>query len=118
LPALLLTAIIDHIGLRLFGASSNIYAAAKPGYNWGFPSPDTKRLGAEVFLGNALHLQGILVPYYGSNLALWSLSLEWWYYMLFPTLVLTGKWTRSIATAVTAVAAYLSDFTIVGYFGI
>jgi peptidoglycan/LPS O-acetylase OafA/YrhL len=118
LPALLLTGVFDHLGLRLFGASGNIYAARRPGYTWAFTNPDTSRLGAKVFLGNALYLQGLLVPCYGSNMALWSLSFEWWYYILFPVILLTGKWTYTIATVLTAVAVYLSDFTIVGYFGI
>lgn len=118
LPALLLTAILDHLGIRLFGASGNIYSVNKPGFNWAFTSPDISRLGLPVFLGNASYLQGILVPSYGSNMALWSLSFEWWYYMLFPIALLSGKWTRIIGAALTAIAAYLAGVIIIGYFGI
>jgi peptidoglycan/LPS O-acetylase OafA/YrhL len=42
-----------------------------------------------VFLGNALFLQTIFVPAFGSNSPLWSLANEFWYYMLFPALMLT-----------------------------
>jgi peptidoglycan/LPS O-acetylase OafA/YrhL len=56
------------------------------------------RLAASVMLGNALFLQNILTPTFGSNGPLWSLSYEFWYYVLFPLIVLAiplGKVTRS-----------------------
>jgi peptidoglycan/LPS O-acetylase OafA/YrhL len=37
-----------------------------------------------VFLGNVFFLQGVAVPTFGSNGALWSLANEFWYYVLFP----------------------------------
>lgn len=40
-----------------------------------------------TFLGNISFLQAIVVPVYGSNYPLWSLSCEFWYYLLFPLLV-------------------------------
>jgi peptidoglycan/LPS O-acetylase OafA/YrhL len=42
----------------------------------------------EVFVGNMFFLQEILVPVYGLNGPLWSLSYEFWYYILFPCIVL------------------------------
>lgn len=118
LPALLLTAFLDRLGLRLFGALGNIYAVRKPGFAWAFTSPEVTRLGTDVFLGNLFYLQSIVVPSYGSNMALWSLSLEWWYYILLPVAVLTGKWGRSIGIILTAIATYLAGFMLIGYFGI
>jgi len=41
----------------------------------------------KVFLGNLLFLQGISVPSFGLNNPLWSLSYEFWYYILFPCIV-------------------------------
>jgi peptidoglycan/LPS O-acetylase OafA/YrhL len=48
-------------------------------------------LGA--FLGNLVGLQDIVVPRFGGNFALWSLTNEIWYYVMFPLLVimLRGK---------------------------
>lgn len=37
-----------------------------------------------AFVGNALFMQRVVVPTFGSNTALWSLSYEFWYYMLYP----------------------------------
>lgn len=41
-----------------------------------------------AFLGNAFFLQTILVPCFGTNGPLWSLANEFWYYLLFPLLIL------------------------------
>ena len=44
----------------------------------------------KTFLGNLLFLQILdrtRLPSFGSNTALWSLSAEFWYYLLFPLLV-------------------------------
>lgn len=40
-----------------------------------------------TFLGNVLFLQTIAVPVLGSNGPLWSLANEFWYYVLFPVLL-------------------------------
>ena len=37
---------------------------------------------------NLLNLQTVDSPVLGSNLPLWSLANEWWYYLLFPALIL------------------------------
>ncbi|MBD2175387.1 acyltransferase [Pseudanabaena sp. FACHB-1998] len=40
------------------------------------------------FLGNTFFLQNIFVNNFGSNYPLWSLSYEFWYYIIFPLLLL------------------------------
>ncbi|MFT4803461.1 MAG: peptidoglycan/LPS O-acetylase OafA/YrhL [Psychroserpens sp.] len=40
------------------------------------------------FFGNMFFLQDILVPRFGSNGPLWSLANEFWYYVLYPLIVL------------------------------
>lgn len=84
LPALLLTAGLDYI------------AYGQPGGHAYFDLPiahfSTEILAGRhhwsVLLGNALFLQSIFVPTFGSNFPLWSLANEFWYYLLFPALVL------------------------------
>ena len=46
-----------------------------------------------VLLGNFFFLQSIISPVFGSNGPLWSLSYEFWYYIIFPALILaTAAW--------------------------
>lgn len=61
-------------------------------------------LGA--FLGNLVGLQRLLVPPFGGDFPLWSLSNETWYYVLFPLLV-TVFWSRLLAARIAAIAAML-----------
>ncbi|OKL36568.1 acyltransferase family protein [Domibacillus mangrovi] len=71
LPCLLLTFIWAKVQMNLF-EETKIFSYL----DW------------KVFLGNLFFLQGIVVPVYGANGPLWSLSYEFWYYILFPCLVL------------------------------
>lgn len=41
--------------------------------------------------GNILFLQNTYVPVFGSNAPLWSLKYEWWFYMLYPLMLLVNK---------------------------
>jgi peptidoglycan/LPS O-acetylase OafA/YrhL len=71
IPALLLTFILDIIAVNYFG-----YKGYQNVFN-----------NLKDFIGNLLFLQNIFVGFYGSNAPLWSLSYEFWYYMLFPLVV-------------------------------
>jgi peptidoglycan/LPS O-acetylase OafA/YrhL len=77
LPALILTLIWATIQLGLFGEDL---------------SPPNLRISDfiswKMFFGNLFFMQGILVKPFGLNGPLWSLSYEFWYYILFPCLVL------------------------------
>lgn len=67
IPALALTFFWDHLG--------NL---------WGFPSYTHGSESWSALLGNLLFLQKIYFPTYGSDDPLWSLSYEFWYYIIFP----------------------------------
>ena len=49
-----------------------------------------------TLVGNLLFLQTIVVPVFGSNGPLWSLANEFWYYLLFPLLVV-HRWRGGLA---------------------
>jgi peptidoglycan/LPS O-acetylase OafA/YrhL len=84
LPALLLGALWDQIGLHL----SSGYALYHAGlYKFYVPSV-ALRSTVSGFFGNLFFLQSIRFQVFGSNGPLWSLSYEFWYYILFPALVL------------------------------
>lgn len=112
IPALLLGATWDHIGIHVFG-TSGIYGGLAHSNVVGFAV--RPRLSASVMLGNALFLQEIITPTFGTNGPLWSLSFEFWYYVLFPLIVLAfppGKfgWSTILyATGAIVVAVFIGQ---------
>jgi len=85
IPSLVLCAAWDWLGMRLFGLH-NVYGGVLLGTVCA-PVSVIDRTSLVSFFGNILCLQNILVPLFGSNGALWSLSCEFWYYVLFPFLL-------------------------------
>lgn len=75
---------------------------------------------AITFVGNMFGLQDLAVPRYGGNFALWSLTYETWYYVLFPLAVLMFMGSTRTAKAGGAVAlaliAYHLNAAILLYF--
>ena len=94
IPCLLLCYVLDHAGLRLFGSGS-IYGNP-PGIDLITSWHLAERLSVKVLLGNLLFLQGILVPYFGTDNSLWSLANEFWYYLVFPCLALAAAAVRPL----------------------
>ncbi len=91
IPALLIGLCLDAAGIRLFGSQS-LYGA--PAGQSVIQHPVAERLNALTLMQNATFLQTILGPEFGSNVALWSLANEFWYYIAFPLLVLMC-WPRA-----------------------
>jgi len=86
LPALVLGAIWDQIGMRIPQAASFYYGGL---YKYYVPSV-ALRSTVPAFFGNLFFLQRVISPVFGSNGPLWSLSYEFWYYILFPALILAA----------------------------
>jgi peptidoglycan/LPS O-acetylase OafA/YrhL len=95
IPALLLGLFWDTLGLRLFN-SGGIYSGVLHPFGHLIPR---ETLNWTSFLGNAFFLQTRFTPSFGSNVPLWSLSIEFWYYLLFPALVCLILAARRRATA-------------------
>jgi peptidoglycan/LPS O-acetylase OafA/YrhL len=110
LPALALTFALDSLG-RAFQGGSDIYSGS-PGYHSLLPEEGiASHTSVWTALGNAVFLQDIYAPTFGSNSPLWSLAAEFWYYLAFPAaLVLAWRGvtlrSRTVA-AVVLVAAVL-----------
>ena len=84
LPALLLTAFWDNLGIAITGSSFYNGGMAAI-YNIGPPfEPSSYNIAS--FFGNLTFLQTIVVPTFGTNGPLWSLANEFWYYFLFSFL--------------------------------
>jgi peptidoglycan/LPS O-acetylase OafA/YrhL len=111
IPALILGAIWDHSGTAIFG-SAGTYGAMDHA-TWDYSGTVATRLSASVMIGNALFLQGILTPMFGSNGPLWSLSYEFWYYVLFPLIVLAVPTKKvELSTGLYSAAAVMVMFFI------
>jgi len=83
LPALLLDELWDRIALILRSMNSSNYSGTIIDHL--LPANVVaSALTLPIFFGNAAFLQRILVPTIGTDGALWSLSNEFWYYILFP----------------------------------
>ena len=72
----------------------------------------TNEYSTLAFLGNLAGLQTISVPNFGQNYALWSLSNETWYYILFPLLLLVFRyksaWRKGAAAlGIAGIASFL-----------
>ncbi|WP_429274414.1 acyltransferase family protein [Novosphingobium gossypii] len=78
-PGLILTALIDVIGMQFFGEAS-VYAG--DGRYQGVVGPDPFPREAWLFGANVLFLQGLFVEPFGSDGALWSVGYEFWMYVV------------------------------------
>lgn len=119
IPALIFGGILDHVGMHYLSQNGGIYTSP-PGQ--GMVEKNLAALSTlKVMAGNFFFLQKILVPTYGTNAAMWSLANEFWYYMLFPLLLLllvgrTPKLQRFAFGVLAAGIFYLVGVKISGYF--
>lgn len=91
-PALLVCAALDHLGVNLFGPTS-IYYGDRLGSQV-IPHELISAMSVQTFFGNLFFLQKILVEPFGSDTPLWSLSFEFFYYLLFPCIIMAIKAAR------------------------
>ncbi len=111
LPALLLTVALTAIGMHWFNATG-LYDGTNPT----FAEKDTPLVfaantGWRIFLGNAAMLQNYFVLPYGSNPPLWTLSSEFWFYVVFG-LAGTAATLRGAARWVAAGLALISTLVL------
>jgi peptidoglycan/LPS O-acetylase OafA/YrhL len=80
IPGLLLCALWDEIGIR-FHLAPILYSGGAGNH---VVLNVIATHSTKVFFQNLAFLQIVLAPTFGSDGALWSLSYEFWYYILFP----------------------------------
>ncbi len=85
IPALVLTAVWDRVGMWLAQGKQSIYEGT--GFGNILNQPVAALSDAGVFFGNVFFLQRILVPTFGSNGPVWSISYEFVYYLVYPLLL-------------------------------
>jgi peptidoglycan/LPS O-acetylase OafA/YrhL len=110
LPALLVVLLVDAVGRAFFGNSA--YYGGTHAFHGVAPVSDAAHLSPIEALGNAAFLQGYWVHPFGTDGPLWTLAYEFWYYLLFPLLLICLRSRRPsaivtalVATAVCALAA-------------
>jgi len=117
IPALLLTCAWDIWGVHRFG-TTNIYLGGRG--QTVVLGAVASRLTLPAFCGNLFFVQTILVPTFGSNVALWSLSYEFWFYILFPvlaTVVMKNNWVDRLWFLIaTALILFFIGWPILGGF--
>jgi peptidoglycan/LPS O-acetylase OafA/YrhL len=91
IPALLLTLALDTAG-RVMGGRAGYEGAFYHLINSGPDLASPADLSATTLLGNLLFLQTIVTPVLGSDGPLWSLANEFWYYIMFPFLLVALIW--------------------------
>jgi peptidoglycan/LPS O-acetylase OafA/YrhL len=103
IPALILGALVDWSGIHLLHAAAPLYRGQAGVLSVHFDV--ASRLHLSTFVGNALFLQTIHLPFtahaiqtFGSNGPLWSLAYEFWFYVGFPLLVFTLKPATKLST--------------------
>jgi peptidoglycan/LPS O-acetylase OafA/YrhL len=117
LPALALTGLVDHVGLRAL-ANTSVYQG-NGGY-FDLPTNLPHHLSAVTLAGNAVFLQAIRTTTFGTNGALWSLAYEFWFYLLFPLALLVATrrawWLRVVSAGLLVAIGALVGRTVLEYF--
>lgn len=96
-PAILVTIVVDMLGRTLL-----------PGVGFYEAPVMQQHYNPLLIITDFLNLQGIFAKFYGTNGPLWSVAFEFWYYLVFPLLLIPFSkiWTpraRNIAGGVGAV---------------
>ncbi len=112
IPALVLGAGWDLLGTHFFGRTPVYLDAAD--YHFMLNQPVAQTDTVQAWLGSLFFLQGIRTPVFGSNGPLWSLSYEFWYYVLFPVGLLAAARTAALAAKIAYSAAALLIILFVG----
>jgi peptidoglycan/LPS O-acetylase OafA/YrhL len=78
-------------------------------------------MGLKCFIANVLFLNGIINPSYGSNVALWSLPYEFWFYVMFPLIFLLFQrsycfFKKLLIVLLLVIVVRIIGFEIVKYF--
>ncbi len=113
IPALALCAAVDSAGMWLLG-THNLYGGHGSSGQDVIEYAVGSTLSPAVLLGNALFLQTVRAPVYGSDAALWSLANEFWYYLLFPLAVGALGMNRRAVGRLAAAAAAVAILVLVG----
>ena len=113
LPALLLTVVLDLVGSSVF-SGTGFYDHTHPMIQQKIATePFITLMTMETFWMNAALLQTFLAPPFGSNQPLWTISAEFWFYVVFG-LGFVAIASRSGVARTLAVALTVVIFLVLG----
>ncbi|MCC5662976.1 acyltransferase [Nostoc sp. CHAB 5784] len=88
IPALLLSSFWDSLGIKIFGTGQDSFYGEKFHNGHLATYKILENFTFQNALGTLAFVQTIFVDLFGSNKAVWSLAYEFWYYILFPSIIL------------------------------
>jgi len=88
IPALLLSSFWDSLGIKIFGTGQDSFYGEKFHNAHLATYKILENFTFQNALGTIAFVQTIFVDLFGSNKAVWSLAYEFWYYTLFPSIIL------------------------------
>ena len=88
IPALLLSSFWDSLGIKIFGTGQDSFYGEKFHNGHLATYKILENFTFQNALGTIAFVQTIFVDLFGSNKAVWSLAYEFWYYILFPSIIL------------------------------
>jgi peptidoglycan/LPS O-acetylase OafA/YrhL len=107
IPALILTAIFDGLGREFFSSAFYSGALIDMYHSGPYPANSAEFFTLKTFVFNVFFLQTIAAPTFGTNGPLWSLANEFWYYAIFPMLLLAFRSKNAISRLLYGAAALL-----------
>ena len=105
--ALLITLVFDFFG-------KNVLRLGAYSFGSKYYSLIVDNLNLEAFLGNVFLLQELNagVKHLGSNAALWSLSYEWWFYLIYPIFFTINRKNKLVAFCIQILLYLIVSFLI------
>lgn len=108
IPALVLTLAMDTV--TAVTAPDALKGAFAQQWHSG-PDPSAPYSASLItFLGNIAFVQKLWVPVFGTNGPLWSLSCEFWYYVIFPFVAMGLRPTSRLSLPIAAMFAFATVY--------
>ena len=108
IPALLLTLAMDTV-MAVTAPDALKGAFAQQWHSGPYPSAPYS-VSLITFLGNIAFVQKLWVPVFGTNGPLWSLSCEFWYYVVFPFVAMGLRPTNRLSLPIAAMFAFATVY--------